>query len=109
MSAVLKLDDQSFDSEVIQSETPVLVDFGAPWCGPCKQLDPIMDELAAQFSGRLKVAKVDIQESQETATRYGVMSVPTLLFVRGGEVKDQITGSAPSKAKLEQKIDQLLS
>jgi thioredoxin 1 len=108
MSEVLKLNDDSFDAEVLQSETPVLVDFGAPWCGPCKQLDPIMDELATTFTGRLKIAKVDIQESQAIAVKYGVMAVPTLLFMKGGEVQDQITGSAPSKAKLEEKISQFL-
>ena len=108
MSEVLKLNDDSFEAEVLGSGTPVLVDFGAPWCGPCKQLDPIMDELASTYAGRLKIAKVDIQESTQIASKYGVMSVPTLLFMRGGEVEDQITGSAPSKAKLEERLERFL-
>jgi thioredoxin 1 len=105
---VVKVNSGSFDSEVLQAGVPVLVDFGAPWCGPCKQLDPIMDELAVAFEGRLKIAKVDIQESPEVAMKYGVMAVPTLLFMKGGEVSKQVKGNAPSKAKLEEMIGSFL-
>ena len=108
MADVVKVNSASFEAEVMQSETPVLVDFGAPWCGPCKQLDPIMDELAGAYEGRLKIAKVDIQESPDVATQFGVMAVPTLLFMRAGKVADQINGSAPSRAKLEQLIGAFL-
>lgn len=104
MADVLKVNSGSFEAEVMKSETPVLVDFGAPWCGPCKQLDPIMDELAVAYDGRLKIAKVDIQESPDVATQFGVMAVPTLLFMKAGEVKEQVTGNAPSKAKLDDMI-----
>ena len=86
----------------------ILVDFGAPWCGPCKQLDPIMDELAVDFDGRLKIAKVDIQESPDIATQFGVMAVPTLLFMKSGEVQEQVMGNAPSKANLEKMLGDFL-
>ncbi|MEM7247081.1 MAG: thioredoxin [Acidobacteriota bacterium] len=109
MAEVKKANDANFEADVMQSALPVLVDFGAPWCGPCKQLDPIMDELAGDFDGKVSIVKVDIQESPGTAAKFGVMAVPTLLFVQGGEVKDQITGSAPSKAKLEEKLGSVFS
>jgi thioredoxin 1 len=105
---VVKVNTGSFEAEVMQSATPVLVDFGAPWCGPCKQLDPIMDELAASHGERLKIVKVDIQESPDVAMKFGVMAVPTLLFMKSGQVEDQVTGNAPSKAELEKRIGSFL-
>ena len=108
MADVVKVNTGSFEAEVLQSATPVLVDFGAPWCGPCKQLDPIMDELAASHGERLKIVKVDIQESPEVAMQFGVMAVPTLLFMKSGKVEDQVTGNAPSKAELEKRIGSFL-
>ena len=92
MSDVLQATDQTFDAEVMQSEQPVLVDFSATWCGPCKRLEPIVSEIASEYSGRLKVVKVDIDQAPTTASKFGVMSVPTVLIIQGGAVKDQVVG-----------------
>lgn len=99
MSHVIKVTDANFDSEVMKSAQPVLLDFGATWCGPCKQLAPIVEELAGEYTGRLKVGAIDIEESPETAVRFGVMGVPTLVLIKNGQVSAQHTGAMP-KAKL---------
>ena len=87
--------DQTFDSEVIESEQPVLVDFWAPWCGPCRVLGPVVEELADEFHGRAKVVKVNVDDSPQVARRFGIRSIPTLLFFQGGEVVDTTVGLAP--------------
>jgi thioredoxin 1 len=92
MSEILHADDASFDRLVLSAELPVLVDFSATWCGPCKKLDPIVAELAAEYAGRLKVVKVDVDRAPAVAARFAVLSVPTLLLFRGGEVRDQVAG-----------------
>ena len=107
MANVLSVNDDNFAAEVLQADKPVLVDFGATWCGPCKQLAPIVEQLAGEYSGRLKVAVIDVEDAKETAMRYGVMSVPTLLFFRGGEVKEQVIGFT-SKSSLQEKIDRVI-
>jgi thioredoxin 1 len=107
MSAVVEIDDSNFESEVLKSSLPVLLDFSAEWCGPCKRLDPLVREIAGEYGGRLKVAHLDIDKSQATAVRYGIMSVPTVLFFREGRVQDQLLGYVP-KEKLVEKIDSLL-
>ena len=107
MSHVLKANDTNFDTEVMQSDRPVLVDFSAAWCGPCKKLEPIVDEIAGDYDGRLKVVKVDVDTSPATAARFGVMSVPTLLIVSGGAVKDQMIGLM-SKQALSDRVDKVL-
>ncbi len=99
MSNVIKVNDSNFAEEVLKSAQPVLLDFSATWCGPCKQLAPIVDDLAAEYQGRLKVGAVDIEESPETAVRYGILSVPTLVLIKNGEIRDQHVGMMP-KAKL---------
>ena len=104
---VLEFDDSNFEAEVLNSETPVVVDFSATWCGPCQQLSPIIDELAGDYEGRVKVGKVDIDKAQSTAATYGVMSVPTVLYFKGGEKVDQDVGVYP-KAAYQEKIDGLL-
>ena len=101
------LTDQSFDNEVLESTQPVLVDFWATWCGPCRAIAPIIEELAGQFEGRVKIAKLDVDENQTTASRYNVRSIPTLLFFQNGKVVDQIVGSIP-KSALESKLNALL-
>lgn len=107
MSYVIAVNDDNFQSEVIESEQPVLVDFSAEWCGPCKQLAPLVEELAKAYDGRLKVAKVDVEESQKTAMKYGILSVPTLLFLRKGKVADQLVGNH-SRQVLEERIAKVL-
>jgi len=107
MANVLNVTDENFEAEVLKSDQPVLVDFGATWCGPCKALAPIVEELAKERAGQLKVAAIDVDKARETAVKYGIMSVPTLLFFRDGEVKNQVVG-APTKTKLEDLVGQFL-
>ena len=107
MSQVVEANDANFETEVMQSDRPVLVDFSAAWCGPCKKLEPIVDEIAGDYDGRLKVVKVDVDSNPSTAARFGVMSVPTLLLVSGGAVKDQMIGLV-SKQALADRVDKVL-
>jgi len=105
---VLEVSDATFDQEVLQSEQPVLVDFWAVWCGPCKAIAPIVDNVAATYAGKLKVAKVNVDENGATPSRYGVRGIPALLFFKGGKVADQIVGYVP-KDVVEEKIKNLLA
>jgi len=89
---IVNLTDDNFEAEVLKSPQPVLVDFWAEWCGPCKQLGPIIDELASEYDGRVKVGKVNIDEHQRVATNYGIRAIPTMLVFKDGEVADQIVG-----------------
>lgn len=107
MSHVVAVNDDNFQSEVMESDRPVLVDFSAEWCGPCKQLAPLVEELAKDYHGRLKVAKIDVEESHETAMKYGIQTVPTLLFLRKGKVADQLVGNHPRQV-LEERIAKVL-
>jgi len=107
MSDVLLATDQNFDVEVMQAEGPVLVDFSATWCGPCKKLEPIVHEIAGDYDGRLKVVKVDVDQAPGTAAKFGVMSVPTVLLFQGGAVKDQVVGLV-SKQALADRVDKVL-
>ena len=93
--AVLEVNDATFDKEVLQSDQPVLVDFWAAWCGPCKALGPIVDQVAAEYSGKLKVVKMDVDRNPSTPGRYGIRGIPALLFFKGGKVADQIVGYVP--------------
>ena len=96
---VVTLQDGTFDQEVLKSDTPVLVDFWAVWCGPCKAIAPAVDEIAKEYKGKLKVGKVDVDHAQQVAQRYGIRSIPTLLVFKGGRVVDTIVGAVP-KSKL---------
>lgn len=102
-----KVTDANWEQDVLQSDIPVAIDFGATWCGPCKKLDPIMEQLAVEYDGRVKIRKVDVGEAPQVAQRYKVLSVPRVLFFKNGEVHDQVNGLL-AKDKLAEKLDRLL-
>ena len=103
----IELKDASFDTEVLQSDIPVLVDFWAEWCGPCRLIGPIVDELANDYAGRMKVGKVDVEANRAIAERYSIASIPTLMLFKNGELVERILGALP-KASLKQAIDKHL-
>ncbi len=103
MSAAAAITLDSFDKDVLQSELPVLVDFWAPWCGPCRMVGPSVDAIATEFQGKAKVYKVNVDEQPEIAQRYGVQSIPTLAIFKGGKVAEQIVGAHP-KQTIAQKL-----
>ena len=92
---VLEITDQNFESDVLQSKTPVVIDFWAEWCGPCKTIAPVIDELADEYLGKVKFGKVNVDFNQQTAMKYGIRSIPNLLIFKGGSVVNQIIGSVP--------------
>ncbi len=102
--AVLKLSDANFESEVVKSGTPVLVDFWAEWCGPCRLMGPILDELAPAYQGKLKIGKLNVDENQDAPTKFGVMNIPTMIVFKGGREVGRFIG-AMSKGDLQKKID----
>lgn len=104
---VIEVNDQNFDSEVTSSPVPVFLDFWAPWCGPCRMISPVVDELAAEMQGKVKFAKINVDESPNTAARFGVMSIPTLLMVKNGQIVGQQVGAVP-KSSLKSMIDSSL-
>ncbi len=95
MSNHLEFTDASFKEEVLESDTPVLVDFWAPWCGPCKIISPLVEEIAKEYQGRLKVGKLNVDENAQTATQYGIRGIPTLLLFKDGQAVEQIIGAVP--------------
>ena len=107
MGKVSEVSDSSFALEVLQAKTPVLIDFWAPWCGPCRAIAPVVEELANQYDGRLKVVKMNIDDNPETPSRYGVRGIPNLILFKSGQVADQVVG-AVAKARLVKVIDQVL-
>lgn len=107
MSSEIQLTDNSFDAEVIKSPDPVLVDFWAPWCGPCRMLTPVIEELAKEYTGKVRVAKINTDEHPNAATRYKISAIPTLLFFKGGKVVDQLVG-VHSKSDIKKTLDNLV-
>ncbi|PJA96536.1 MAG: thioredoxin [Ignavibacteriales bacterium CG_4_9_14_3_um_filter_34_10] len=99
--------DSNFQTEALQSDLPVVVDFWAAWCGPCRMIAPIIEELANEYEGKVKVGKLDVDDNQQTAINYGVRSIPTVLFFKGGKVVDQIIG-AQQKKNFFEKIQKIL-
>lgn len=104
MANVAEFSEANFEAEVLQSSQPVLVDFWAPWCGPCRMIAPMVEELAGEYSGSVKVGKVNIDEAQRLAQQYGVSSIPTLMVFKGGEVVNSFVGVQP-KNRLQQALD----
>jgi len=104
---IIEVDDGSFEAEVLKSDTPVLVDFWAPWCGPCKAIAPVVEELAKNFSGKIKFAKCNVDNSPVTPSKYGIKAIPTLIFFKSGSVVNQSTGMV-AKSKLEEALNKLL-
>jgi thioredoxin 1 len=107
MAEPVQVSDTTFDSEVIKSETPVLVDFWAEWCTPCKMLAPIVEDLASEYGARVKVAKLDVDANPNIAGQFGVMSIPTLILFKGGEAVQRVVGYQP-KSALKAKLDALV-
>ena len=104
---VHKFTESNFDAEVLQSDLPVFVDFYADWCGPCKMMSPVIDKLAEEFAGRIKVGKVNVDENGDLAVKYGIMSIPNMVFFKNGEVVDRIVGAIPKpqmQARFEKNV-----
>ncbi len=99
--------DSNFENEVVKSDIPVVIDFWAAWCGPCRMIAPVIEELAGEFNGKVKIGKLDVDENQQSAIKYGVRSIPTVLFIKNGQVADTVIGAVPKSVFVE-KINALL-
>ena len=108
MANVQDVSDATFDAEVLQSSTPVLIDFWAPWCGPCRAIAPVVEELANEYAGKLKVVKMNVDDNQQTPSRYGVRGIPNLIVFKNGQVAEQIVGAVP-KTRLTQAIESVVA
>ena len=104
---IYEFTDQSFDTDVVQADIPVLIDFWAVWCGPCKAIAPTIEEIADDYAGKVKVGKLNVDQNQNTAMQYGVRSIPTLLIMKSGEVVSQIVGAVP-KENITKALDEIL-
>lgn len=108
MSKAQTFSDDNFENDVLKSDKPVLVDFWAEWCGPCRMVGPIVEEMAGEYEGKAKIGKVDVDSNPQTATEYGIRSIPALLIFKNGEVVDQIVGAVP-KTQLKKQLDAQLN
>ncbi len=108
MAKITQVGDDNFEAEVIHSDLPVLIDFWAPWCGPCKSIAPVIEELARDYEGKLKVTKLNVDDNPITPSRYGVRGIPNLIILKGGNVKQQIVGAVP-KSRLVDAIEKVLA
>ena len=107
MAGIQQVSDSSFDGDVLKADVPVLIDFWAPWCGPCRAIAPIVEELAGEYDGKLKIVKMNVDDNPQTPAQYGVRGIPNLILFKGGEVKQQIVGAVP-KAHLVKAIDDVV-
>jgi thioredoxin 1 len=107
MGNTLEVTDDTFDSEIVNSTIPAMVDFWATWCGPCKMIGPVVEELASAYSGKIKIAKMDVDNNRKTPAKFGIRNIPTLIFFKGGEVVNTVVG-AQSKSSLEEQLKKLL-
>ena len=105
--ALVTITDDNFEDEVLKSDKPVLIDFWATWCGPCRMIAPIVEEMSTEYEGKAKIGKLDVDSNQQTSIKYGVRSIPTLLLFKGGELKETIIGAVP-KAQIVGKLESVL-
>jgi thioredoxin 1 len=108
MTGTIELNDQNFDTEVLSSTEPFIVDFWAEWCGPCKAISPIVEEIAGEYGGRIRVGKLNVDYANGTASRFGIRSIPSLLFFKDGKVVDTIVGAVP-KGEILKKVEKVLA
>ncbi len=108
MANTIEITDSTFQSEVVNSDTPVVVDFWAEWCGPCKMIGPIVEELAGEYEGKVKFAKMDVDSNPQTPLQFGIRGIPTLLIFNGGEAVGQVVGAVP-KSMLKKRVDEAIA
>jgi len=107
MSDVFEVTDETFDTEIINSDIPAMVDFWAEWCGPCRMVGPVVEELANEYQGKIKIAKMDVDKNRQTPARFGIRSIPTLILFKGGDAAQTIIGAQP-KSYIEEELKKLL-
>ena len=107
MGDILEVSDENFESVIVNSEIPSMVDFWAEWCGPCKKVGPVVEELAKEYEGKIKIAKMDVDSNRQTPAKFGIRNIPTLILFKGGEVVNTIVGAQP-KTSIEEELKKLL-